>query len=59
MAAERKTYLVVTTVGNILTEGFDIVDATLIINHQMGSEGILAVVEQDSGGEKILREKAA
>jgi hypothetical protein len=54
MAAERKRYLVVTTAGNIMAEGFDILDATLIINHQMGSKGILAVVEQDSDGEKHL-----
>jgi hypothetical protein len=54
MAAEKKRYLVVTTAGNIMAEGFDILDATLIINHQMGSKGILAVVEQDSGGEKHL-----
>jgi hypothetical protein len=59
MAAEKKRYLVVTTAGNIMAEGFDILDATLIINHQMGSKGILAVVEQDSGGEKVLRERAA
>jgi hypothetical protein len=52
MAAEKKRYLVVTTAGNIMAEGFDILDATLIINHQMGSKGILAVVEQDSDGEK-------
>jgi hypothetical protein len=54
MAAEKKRYLVVTTAGNIMAEGFDILDATLIINHQMGSKGILAVVEQDSDGEKHL-----
>jgi hypothetical protein len=54
MAAEKKRYLVVTTAGNIMAEGFDILDATLIINHQMGSKGILAVVEQNSNGEKHL-----
>jgi hypothetical protein len=55
MAAEKKRYLVVTTAGNIMAEGFDILDATLIINHQMGSKGILAVVEQNSDGEKHLK----
>jgi hypothetical protein len=58
MAAEKKRYLVVTTAGNIMAEGFDILDATLIINHQMGSEGILAVVEQNSDGEKHLKRAA-
>jgi hypothetical protein len=49
----------VTTVGNVMVEGTDILDATLIINHEMGSEGILAVVEQDSDGEKFLGKRAA
>jgi hypothetical protein len=58
-SGKRRQYLIMTTDGNVVVEGFDILDATLRANHQMGSEGILAVVEQNSGGEKILREKAA
>jgi hypothetical protein len=58
-SGKRRQYLIMTTDGNVLVEGFDILDATLRANHEMGSEGILAVVEQDSDGEKHLGKLAA
>jgi hypothetical protein len=55
----RKKYVAITLAGTRVIEGTDIIDAMLRLNHEMGSRGLLGVVEEGTEIQMLKRAMAA
>jgi hypothetical protein len=55
----QKKYVAITLAGTRVIEGTDIIDAMLRLNHEMGSRGLLGVVEEGTEIRQVLEQAMA
>jgi hypothetical protein len=55
----RKKYIALTLAGTMVIEGTDIIDAMLRLNHEMGSRGLLGIVEEGTEVQILKRAMTA